>query len=397
MARPMLKKLLVTTFLVAVSSGYSFAQDINAVGERLKAVLEQQGMKINWTSATGDASEMVLEGVTLNMAGTPQALAVGKVTLSDITEENGGYKIGSLTMPDYNVVEGDTTIAANGIEIAGLELGAPGSTDPLANLMLYETADLDSFSVTVAGKQAFSLKGAHAEITKPTDTEPMTFAVNTEGFTADLSDVKDAQAQAVINEMGYQTLSGNIALEGTWNMKDGRAALTTYDVTVDKAGTLGMTFDLGGYTPDFLKQLQDMQKKMAEQPAGADNSAQGLAMLGMMQQLTFHAASIRFDDDSLTGKVLDYVAKQQGMKAADIANQVKALAPIMLAQVGLDQATMKNVSDAVNTYLTEPKSLEINAAPAQPVPFAMIAAGAMSPTPTDLIKTLAVTITANQD
>ena len=59
-----------------------------------------------------------------------------------------------------------------------------------------------------------------------------------------------------------------------------------YDISVDNAGTLGMTFDLGGYTLDFIKSLQEMQKKMAAQPEGADNSAQGMAMLGLMQQLT---------------------------------------------------------------------------------------------------------------
>ena len=41
----------------------------------------------------------------------------------------------------------------------------------------------------------------------------------------------------------------------------------------------------------------------------------------------------RFADDSLTGKALDFLAKAQGMKPQDIANQAKALTPIMLAQV----------------------------------------------------------------
>ena len=95
----------------------------------------------------------------------------------------------------------------------------------------------------------------------------------------------------------------------------------------------GMTFDLGGYTLDFIKSLQEMQKKMAAQPAGADNSAQSMAMLGLMQQLTFNGASIRFDDDSLTNKALDYVAKQQGRSRDDIINQAKAIVPFVPAQL----------------------------------------------------------------
>ena len=50
---------------------------------------------------------------------------------------------------------------------------------------------------------------------------------------------------------------------------------------------------------------------MAAQPEGADNSAQGLAMLGLMQQLTFNSASLRWDDNSLTNKAIDYIAKMQ--------------------------------------------------------------------------------------
>ncbi|WP_274629345.1 hypothetical protein [Arvimicrobium flavum] len=392
----LLKKLFITTCLVSISASASFAQDINAVGDRLKAALETQGIAIAWTGASGDASEMVLDGVTMSMAGTPGQIAVGQVTLSDITEENGAYTVGSVTLPDYSITEDGATIAIGGMELAGLKLGAAGDTDPLASMMLYDSADVESFSVTVGGKQAFAMQGAHTEIAMPADGKPMTFVMTTEGFSADLSLVEDPKSKAVIDALGYQTLNGNIELEGSWQPTDGRLAISQYDLTVDKAGTLGMTFDLGGYTPDFLKSMQEMQKKFADQPEGSDNSAAGLAMLGLMQQLTFHAASVRFDDDSLTGKVLDYVAKQQGMKASDIANQVKALAPIMLAQVVADQALIKNVADAVSAFLSDPKSLEVTAAPGQPVPFALIAAGAMS-APQELPKTLGVTVTANQD
>lgn len=390
----LLKRLFITTMLVGASGSWATAQEADAVGAGLKAALERQGLVLNWASISGDASEMVLEGVTVGAPGAPGNVAIGRVTLSDIVEENGAYTVGSLTLPDYNVTEDGTTVAVSGVEMAGLRLAAPGSTDPLANLMLYDSADVASLTVSTGGKQVFSMTGAHAETAGLEEGKPLTFAVSTEGFTADLSSVEDPQSKAVIDALGYQTLNGNIELEGSWQPSDGRMAISQYDITVDKAGTLGMTFDLGGYTPDFVKSLQELQKKMAEQPAGADNSAQGLAMLGLMQQLTFHTASVRFDDDSLTGRLLDYVAKQQGAKPEDIANQAKALAPIMLAQVITDQTLIKSVSDAVSAFLSDPKSIEVSAAPAQPVPFALIAAGAMS-APQELPKTLGVTVTAN--
>ncbi|MGO4839515.1 hypothetical protein AB4144_45450, partial [Rhizobiaceae sp. 2RAB30] len=185
-------------------------------------------------------------------------------------------------------------------------------------------------------------------------------------------------------------LNGSFELAGSWQPTDGRLALDQYDITVDKAGTLGLTFDIGGYTPDFINSMQDMQKKMAE--TGGDASSQGLAMLGLLQQLTFNSTSIRFDDDSLTGKVLDYVAAQQNAKPADIANQAKALLPFMLATLNNPEFTTQ-ATQAVTTYLDGPKSLQISAEPSAPVPFAVIMAGAMSSSPQDLVKTLGVSIT----
>ncbi|TIX49334.1 MAG: hypothetical protein E5V33_30185, partial [Mesorhizobium sp.] len=149
------------------------------------------------------------------------------------------------------------------------------------------------------------------------------------------------------------------------------------------------------YTLDFIKSLQEMQKKMAAQPEGADNSAQGMAMLGLLQQLSFNSASIRFDDDSLTNKVLDYVGKQQGMSGKDIANQAKAIVPFGMAQLNNPELTAE-VTAAVGKYLDDPKSLEISAEPPAAVPFALIMAGAMS-NPLDLPKTLGVKVKANED
>ncbi|TIM73041.1 MAG: hypothetical protein E5Y60_11795, partial [Mesorhizobium sp.] len=207
--------------------------------------------------------------------------------------------------------------------------------------------------------------------------------------------VEDPKSKEVINALGYQNITGNLAMEGTWQPADGKMELSKYDIAVDNAGTLGMTFGFGGYTLDVIKSLQEMQKKMAAQPEGADNSAQGMAMLGVLQQLSFNSASIRFDDDSLTNKVLDYVGKQQGMSGKDVANQAKAVVPFGMAQLNNPELTAQ-VSAAVGKYLDDPQSIEILAEPPAAVPFALIMAGAMS-NPADLTKTLGVTVKANED
>ncbi len=390
-----LRTLALSTFLSTIAIGSAFAQDATAVAERLKAVMANQGITIAWTGVTGGGDTVILQGVTASMDGAEGSAAVGDLTLSEITEADGGYRIGLIAFPNYSVTEDGATLDATGISITGLKLPAEGSADPLSTLMLYEEADVGNVSVTEGGTKMFAIDNIHFEITAPADGNPMAFSGSAEKFTADLTKVADPESKKFIDAAGYQQMSGNFELEGSWQPTDGRMALTQYDMTVDNAGTLGFTFDLGGYTPEFIKQLQEMQKNLANNPGG-DNSAAGLAILGLMQQLTFHATAIRFDDDSLTGKVLEYVAAQQGMKASDVANQAKAVVPFMLAQLNNPDFTAQ-VTAAVTKYLDDPQSIEIAAKPASPVPFAVIMAGAMSGAPQDLIKTLSVSVTANED
>jgi hypothetical protein len=280
-----------------------------------------------------------------------------------------------------------------GTAINGLVLPAEGSTDPLAGMLFYDTADVASINVKMGDKQIFALEGAHAEMSAPEGEDPMEFTVDIPTMSADLTAIPDPQAQAVITELGYQQIKGLIKMEGTWNPKSGQMELSQYDMTVNDAGTLGMTFDLSGYTPEFIKSLQEVQKQMAAQPGGGDQSAQGMAMLGLMQQLTFNAAEIKFTDASLTNKVLGYVAKMQGQKPADIANMAKAMVPFGMAQLNNPELTTE-VTNAVSAFLDNPKSLTISAEPENPVPFAVLMAGGMGD-PTTLPKTLGVSVSAN--
>ena len=166
-----------------------------------------------------------------------------------------------------------------GTAINGLVLPAEGSTDPLAAMMFYDTADIASVNVKMGDKQIFTMEGAHAEMTRAGRRH----AAGVYGRYPDHVGGPDHHPGPADpghhHRAGYQQIKGLIKMEGTWNPKSGQMELSQYDMTVNDAGTLGMTFDLSGYTPEFIKSLQDLQKQMAAQPAGGDQSAQGMAML----------------------------------------------------------------------------------------------------------------------
>jgi hypothetical protein len=349
---------------------------------------------MSWTNVTGDASVMVLEGVSVKPVGEAESLPIGNVTQSGVTEDAEGIHIETLTTSPFSKAEDGVTLDLSAMVIKGMNIPSETATDPLASIMLYDSFELASMTVKVADKTAFSMEGLGFEMTAPEDGKPLEFTGAAEKFSADLSLVEDPQSKAVIEALGYQNITGSMEAAGFWQPTDGQMQLAQYDMTVDNAGTLGMTFDMGGYTPALIKSMQEMTKKMAEAPAGGDNSAQGMAMLGLMQQMTLNGASFTFEDDSLTGKVLEFIGKQQGMSASDIANQAKAIVPFLTGQLNHPELATQ-VSTAVNAYLDDPQNLEIAAEPAAPVPFAAIAAAGMG-NPLELTKTLGVTVKANQ-
>ncbi|MGI6852685.1 hypothetical protein [Mesorhizobium sp. 1B3] len=385
----------LASLLLVVPLSSAFSQDAAAVGERLKSALSRQGTTLTFDRISGDAARMVVEGATVSIAPEPGEIALGDITLADIKEEAGSLVIGSVTLPNYSTTQEDMTVEATGIGFTNLRFPSEDASDPVAGLLMYDTAAVQNVSVRVGGKQAFVMDRLHFEVDAPVDGRPMTFSGAADKFSADLSLVEDANSRKLIEALDLQTVNGRFDLAGYWQPGDGRLAIEQYDVSIEKAGTLGLTFDFGGYTPDFIKSLQELQKTMAAAPENADNSAQSLAMLGLMQQLTFHSARIRFDDDSLTGKVIDYLAGQQKVKPGDVVNQAKGLLPFLMAQLDNAELTTQTTA-AVNTYLDAPKSIEISARPTNPVPFAAIAAGAMSQSPKDLIKMLGVSLTANE-
>ncbi|UGX87763.1 hypothetical protein [Phyllobacterium meliloti] len=386
--------MAATTALVVVFAGSAYAVDGNAVAARLKAVYGEQGGTLEFGNVETNGSTIVLKDTKISATGVKDSFKAGDVTLTDVNDiSGGGFKIGSLTVPDISFNpegEADSKVAVEGIKLEGITLPAEGATDPLAKMMQYEKGGVKQINVNAKGKDVFSASNLTVKISPLTASAPVVFTSNVESFKADLTGVEDPKTKDALKALGYETVSGKIDFNGSWNVPDGRLNLDKFDFIADNAGTLGFKLDISGYTLDFIKGMQEAVKK----GEGKTDEAQGMAMLGLMQQLSFTGASIRFDDGSVTNKALDYAAKQQGMKRDDLVNQGKAILPMMAAQLG-NAEFAQALGTAVSAYLDSPKNIEIKAAPAKSVPFAIIAAGGMAD-PKSLIKTLGVTVNANQ-
>lgn len=103
---------------------------------------------------------------------------------------------------------------------------------------------------------------------------------------------------------------------------------------------------------------------------------------------------IHFEDAGITKFLLDMVAQQSGVPADQFIEGIAQQAEMQLAGITGDQAFAGNVAGAVRTYLTDPKSLTLSAAPANPVAVAQIMGAAMT-APAALPGLLNFSISAN--
>lgn len=385
--------LTFSVLLAAVPLTVASAQSVEDAVERLKTYSADQGLRVEWDRLDVSGADATLVGARIGLDGEDFA-PVGDIWLQNVSRDDKGYRIGKISLSDYYLNNPDEgfTFSMRDVAMGNVLLPDEALRDNYGGFLFYETADVGALSLTLGGVDVFTMDDLHFEVTEPGDGQAMTFTGAAEAFTLDLSLMEDENQLAIVQTLGYEQLEGFLEMEGSWNPADGRMALSQFDFTVNDAGTLGLSFELGGYTPALVASLRELQKQIADNPEG-DNSAQGLAILGLLQQLSFHGAEIAFADDTLTGKVLQFVADKQGMRPADVANQAKAVLPFVLAQLNNPELTAQ-AAKAVSAFLDKPGNLRIAASPADPVPFALIIATAMS-TPVELTKSLALNVSAN--
>jgi hypothetical protein len=117
------------------------------------------------------------------------------------------------------------------------------------------------------------------------------------------------------------------------------------------------------------------------------------ALMPQLQNISFGHFSFRFEDASLTKRLLPLAAAMQGMDEAAMVANAGAMLQIGLMQLN-NQAFTDQVVGAVNSFLKEPKSITVALKPAVPVKVQQL----MTLNPADpgaAISLLGVSVTAN--
>ncbi|MFN3503382.1 MAG: hypothetical protein ACK4ZJ_14075 [Allorhizobium sp.] len=390
-------RLLLASAALTAFTGPAFALDGQDLLKKINAAFATGGSNITAENVEVDGSNVVLKGLKLGVEGATaeKPLMLEELTLEGVTEEEGGaYFIERVEFPEVNVTEEKSSFKVQDLYLAGVYVPGDANAEGIDSLMFYEEAHSGPVEVTVNGKSVFSMAEAVGTMGLSDDESTITFEGSVTGVKADLSTVEDPQAKAQIEALGLTTLDGNMNMSGSWEVESGTIDIEDYSIDFANVGKLSLAFSMSGYTLDLVKQMQEQARMMQAQPQNEQaQQAAGLAMLGLVQQLSLVDAQIRFEDAGITKRGLDYAGKSQGTDGAQMAQMVKGMLPILLAQAKLG-AIQNEISAAVNTYIDDPKALTIAAAPANPVAFPMIMGAAMG-APETIPGLIGLKVTAN--
>jgi hypothetical protein len=117
------------------------------------------------------------------------------------------------------------------------------------------------------------------------------------------------------------------------------------------------------------------------------------ALMPQLQNVSFGSFTFRFEDASLTKRLLPMAAAMQGMDEAAMVANAGAMVQLGLMQLN-NQAFTDQVVGAVNAFLKDPKSITVALKPAAPVKVQQLMT--LNPAnPGAVINLLGVSVTAN--
>ncbi len=384
--------------LVAGGALPALALDAEAFAAKVVENATKSAVRFTYQRVELNGDTVILKEFTVN-APDGKDFPIGDATFEGVSETgDGGYEVDRFSIPDINVVKPDdptSNFSIAGMEITGLILPAEAAYSSLDGVAVYEGARTGPIKVVVEGKTVFEMSGIELALNRRDDDSGLDMTVEGTDVKISLADVKDPKVRDAVAKLGYEQLTGEMAMDIGWDVETGLLDMREYSFAFDDVGTLDMTLSFSGYTLKFVQAMQQAQQAMITNPdKKAAEQTYGITMLGMMQQLAFENASITFEDDSLTGRALDYAGQQQGVSGEQMGQALRGMMPLMLGQLGIP-ALQQQITAAATAYLDDPQSLTISAEPENPVPFPQIMGAGMGD-PRTLVDLLGVTVTANE-
>jgi len=328
--------------------------------------------------------------------GTTMKLSIGSIALENVaTEAEGLIAVGAATFSDTKLEFTGPQNKSFVIDIpkASAEdwyvavLGA--NPTPLqvfrGSMGIAKKMTSGEIKITAEG-QTFTAKG----IESACSGDPVTGAGKTTMSFNDLVIPESAIAlqdpAGQLKALGYSGLTLNAGGEGEFTVT-GESFGMSGTINIASKDMAGLTFSYGAsYIP-----IAVMAEMQAAQKSGRPPDFNML--MPQLMNVSLSGFTVRFEDASITNKVLPIIAQMQGMDQAAMVANAGAMMQLSLMQLR-NQAFTDQVVAAVNSLLKDPKSFTVSFKPAAPVKVEQVMA--LDPAnPGSAVDVLGVAVTAN--
>ncbi len=390
--------LILFTSLAGVSPAFA-AEEPPLVTAILKTWENQIKVKPTYQSVTTEADgSIVIDGLAANVpmpdAASKMSFSVAKIKLSGITDQgNGLYEVAGAHYTDMKIDMGSTEASFNVSVPESLAeywyvkvLGDnPTPSDVLrANLNIAKKMSAGTMTLTAAG-QTFAADGYQVTW----DGDPVTGSGKTDFKITNIVIPETAIAvldpSGTLKQLGYSSLSFDVGGNGDIDIGSDKLGFNVDIFYAGKdMGTLKIGAGVGEIPMALVAELQKLETAAQPDPN---------ALMPLVQGIQLSRVALRFEDQSITKKLLPMLAAMQGMDEATLVANAGAMLQLGLAELKNPAFTQKAV-EAVNAYLKDPRSITILAKPAQPVSVMQLMA--LDPNnPGAALDQLGVTVSAN--
>ena len=339
--------LLAGTALFVCTSIPAAAIEPDAAAKALGAALVKgSNVEATFESAEMDGENIVIANFTIARKSENSTVTFEEVTITSPTEGDTGV----FQSPEIGFSGGTISGEASGTiadaTLTGVTvLGAGANSGGLTESVLFETAEANNLQITPKEQQGtVTVAHLYMESSNVVDGVPQATKGTVEGIT--IPPEMFAEAAFKPDAFGYEKIVLDVSWDGLRDLAAKTATINDFTLSIQDGGDLSI-FGVFGELPD-PRTLND--------PAAAGN----------VTKTKVHELTIRYDDHSLAGRVLDFLAKQQGLARADYAKQISDALPFLLIALN-NPGFQEQVAAAVSSFLQDPKSLTIEIAPDAPV------------------------------
>jgi len=397
------RKTLVAACLTsaALIPGLAQADDAPpAVQAFLDNLQRQTSAKPAYDSLKVDGGNVSITNLSLTKGakdGNPALSAkTAQVNFTDITDKGDGlWQIGKATFTgttvellskDANVTATVPNAMAEGWYVRAIPATPTAKDELLSTLTFASKMSSGPVSVTSQG-QTVTIDG----IDSTWNGDPVT---GTGKFSLKVSNVAVPETTLALfdtgnmwKQLGYNGLNFDISTDGDLTPSgDNLAYSFNLSLGARNVATLSVNAAVDNLPVSAYAQM------LKDQMSG--KGIDFAAMAPQLQGVEIKGGSVRFEDASITKKMLPLVAKMQGMDEQVLLASIPPTIQLTLVQLQ-NEALTKQAVDAVTRFLADPKSLAISVKPAAPMKVSDFST--LDPAkPGDAVTKLGVTVTANE-